>query len=134
MTPLRHSAHCKVASLVSLRHWRHMARGSTAEQKSPMNFSTNSCERASAGFDWLGTLSIHDTKLKLKDSSLRHTCLFMRSVCSFADLHLIRHACSLIVSENDYPLSSDTFFEDRDTQSKSLKLKDDGLLIRSLDG
>jgi len=41
---------------------------------------------------------------------------------------------SLIVSENDYPLSSDTFFEERDTQSKSLKLKDDGLLIRSLDG
>lgn len=57
-----------------------------------MNFSTNSCERASAGFDWLGTLSIHDTKLKLKDSSLRHTCLFMRSMRSFADLHLIRHA------------------------------------------
>lgn len=41
---------------------------------------------------------------------------------------------SLIASENDYPLSSDTLFEEGDTQSKSLKLKDDGLLIRPLDG
>ena len=95
MTPSRHSPDQLVASLLALRHIRHMAWTSTFVQEQSTTDWITSLDRISDGLDWLGTLSIQ--AIKSRASSEEHTKRMIKSIFSLTDLHLIT---GLVVREN----------------------------------
>ena len=135
LTPSHRSPLWEDGVLISLTHLRHMAATSTSVRLLSMNVWTTSLESMSAGFDWLGTRSIQDIMSRL--SSEVQMKRVIRSMFSFADLHLMRHAWAAWLSvktTSRLPLSCSLKTWKSNSYCQALQLEDDRVLLISPNG